>query len=268
VDGLKFLYDSIVYNTIIYINLDILVLDDDWNTKMPTVSESKIKLPFDRADFRCNQISLIANSNDGNCYTNPFKLKVNFYTYRLEEFKYYGLCKYKQKEIALLENEDRNLQEIINDIVNNIAVPVYKLKDNITNKLPDAYRVIKMQKKGYSVDLKTLIPFDIYDGTNTQCNICLGEITDKLFCIKPCECNTSIHLDCWLKFMKHNYSNENNNQYFNCLHCRKEFPICFTTNYNIRSCKFINFYEQYKHHSSNTIGERYFKIKCHICEPH
>ena len=126
------------------IHLDIIVLIDE--------SMTDIRPPFNNPDFRCNQISLVKRT-DGSGY--EVKANWNFIDPYYINPGRFDLTKQIKSKIEKLKIESENLDIIINDILEQKAIPV------ITGKIPSLKRIIKMYSKNYDVHLESFIPFII-----------------------------------------------------------------------------------------------------------
>ena len=238
-----------------YINIDIIVLEDNWKTNCDLEELSQnidrqtfnmlldgnnIRPQFSVPDFRCNQLSLVKknNSNDTHMFSlRNYVLKANW---NFINNNYCGdgvagvaggngisdsiisdaLENCITKEIAILQQEANNLKIITDDIIAQRAVAS---KISIPPN-----RILKMKRKDYTIDLSAFAhlfytPLDL-DTHEDKCIICLATFTEEeksKYIMKPCTCSGLLHYECYYKVLKTNPGMK----YYNCPNCRKKVNI-------------------------------------------
>ena len=244
----------------IIIHIDIIVLKDNWKQFRYYLNE--MCPPFDNPDFRCNQISLVKDKKEN--LTRNYTLKVNWNLTEKSDGRHFGsLFKCVSAELSDVQLKMDNLKIVIEDIINKRAIPVSK---NIS-----AHRIIKMQAKGYTIDLAQLLSNVHTKPLNADdlCSICLEDFSVKKIAVKPCVCASVMHPECWAFLMK---TEMETNYTFSCPSCRKMHSICETIfpdqfePYTI--CRTVNMLCALEHHREDIekhTQTRYVPIVCRRC---
>lgn len=238
------------------IKLDIIVLNADWKKIKSSrrYSEANLHPPFDNPDFRCNQISLVRKPGE---QYNGYMLSANM-QFIEEDYIPPSLLHNIDTEIQKLEYKKANLQIIIDDIIANRAVIVDR------TKLIAAHRIVKMEAKGFTVDLKHILPFmhTPSNGNSDICVICYENINNDTLVMKPCSCAGLMHPICWAKFMEH-INLEPATSHI-CPTCRKPFIFCNrikTRGY--KHCDVVKMLLDIEHYKNkNTIPKQNTCTKC------
>ena len=247
----------------ITIQLDIIVLKDNWK-ELGTdfYDESRVSPPFDNPDFRCNQLSLVKCKD-----STGYELKANMQFIPLIDEREIGTImriNRKALEFKQLQREADNLQIIIDDIIAKRAIPVARI-----GKMIAPHRILKMEKKGYTVDLSSILPHinTIPLQAEDLCSICLEKVDGALNVMKPCECSTLLHAECWAQLMRTH--NDRGDYQHTCAGCRREHGyIC--KHYSL-DCTKINMLCAVSHYRDPTnIAEkvRYAPMDCRCCRLH
>jgi hypothetical protein len=245
------------------ISIDIIVLKDNWKELDVTdmFEEIDVMPPFNNPDFRCNQLSLVKAEYHG------YKLKANWQFIGTTHSDTYSLLNCMEPELRKLQDAVANLKIITDDIIAQRAIPVVPT-------ILAAHRIVKMEKKGYHVDLSKILPFK---PTRTvtpddKCIICFDDFTTNKNVMKPCSCAQMMHMECWMRFMKH--ANTTQQFYYDCPHCKTSKPLCTntekycgTTYRYIKVCKYVDLISAIEHYRTQlgNNAEKYTHLTCECC---
>lgn len=247
----------------ITIQLDIIVLKDNWRELETNFDESEVCPPFGNADFRCNQLSLVKCKD-----SHRYELKANMqFIQPIAQIENETLFNRKQLETNRLQREADNLQLIIDDIIAKRALLVSD------QKVVAPHRILKMEKKGYTIDLFPLFPSitKIPLQSEDKCSICMESLNEATNVMKPCECSTLLHAECWAQLMRSH--NDSGNLEYTCASCRRDLGLICTRSIHylgekISDCAKINMLCAVSHYRDpENIANRvpYVYIDCNCC---
>lgn len=223
------------------IKLDFIVLTDGWQKKVTSDIQYEYHLqpPFNTPDFRCNQISLVKISDITKYESRKYEIKTNwdFISQNDHDFSSSAaLVSCLSIKMEKLQRDMDNLKIITDDIIEQRAIPVFP------RTIIPHHRILKMELKGYNVDLSSIIPFIYNDPLTDQdkCVICFNELIGQKHILKPScsECKKSLfHAECWAKLiMAQNIDGPR----YKCPTCRTETNICGKINHSNTICQIAN----------------------------
>lgn len=123
----------------VVMKLDVIVLVDNWKeVKLYNYDEYNLRPPFNNPDFRCNQLSLVKQTEPKKW---PYYILKSNWSFILRGFEYNndGIIARISEEIKKIQREADNLKIITDDIIAKRAIPV------ISTKLVAPYRIVKME---------------------------------------------------------------------------------------------------------------------------
>ena len=243
----------------VVMKLDVIVLADNWRKVHLDNYHDEYDLspPFKNPDFRCNQLSLVKQANW------PFyKLKTNCsFIPRGFEYNNDGIIACMSTELKMIQREVDNLKIITDDIIAKRAIPV------ISTKLVAPNRIVKMEKKGYTVDIVSMLPKQLIHKAPLQpddkCIICFEEFTTGSIMLKPCECSGLMHEVCWAQLVK--MENTNHRYHNSCPNCRHQQDICIRYSEHVKTCKLANMLSALEHYRTDVAMQPYRQMVCNMC---
>lgn len=241
----------------VVMKLDVIVLADNWKeVQLDNYDECDLNPPFNNPDFRCNQLSLVKQTEPTKWPYYTLKSNWSFIPH-VYEYNYDGIIACMSEEIKKIQREADNLKIITDDIIAKRAIPV------ISTKLVAPYRIVKMEKKGYTVDIVSMLPKQLIHKAPLQpddkCIICFEEFTTGSIILKPCECSGLMHTVCWAQFVKM----ENTNHRYNnrCPNCRHQQDICIRYSDHVSTCKLTNMLSALEHYRTDVESPQGFGIR-------
>ena len=244
----------------ITIQLDIIVLKDNWEELSNVFCIDDLCPPFGNPDFRCNQLSLVKCKD-----SNRYELKANMqFIPMLDEREIGFTMRFNRKalEAKQLQREADNLQLIIDDIIAKRAIPA----SSNPGKSIAPYRILKMEKKGYTIDLSSILPHinTIPLQAEDLCSICLEKVDGKLNVMKPCECSVLLHSECWAQLMRSH--NDNGNYQYTCAGCRRDCgAICQHYSGDCTKINMLCAVSHYRDPTNIARKVRYAPMDCGCC---
>jgi hypothetical protein len=246
----------------VVIKLDVIVLADNWKEVEldDYYDEYDLSPPFKNPDFRCNQLSLVKQTNSTKWLSYTLKSNWNFIP-DVYEHNYDGIIACMFVEIKKIQREADNLKIITDDIIAKRAIPV------LSSKLVDTHRIVKMENKGYTVDIVSMLPKQLVHKaplqTDDKCIICFEEFTTGSIILKPCKCSGLIHAVCWAQLV--NIENSNHRYDYRCPNCRHQQDICIRYSGNINTCKLANMLSALKHYRTDVLMRPFREMVCNMC---
>jgi TusA-related sulfurtransferase len=241
--------------------LDVIVLEDNWKeVQLINFSEYDLSPPFDNPDFRCNQLSIVKQAEPTKW---PYyKLKSNWaFIPHVFEHNADGIIACISEEIKNIQREADNLKIITDDIIAKRAIPV------ISTRLVAPYRIVKMEKKGYTVDIVSMLPKQLVHKApllpDDKCIICFEEFKSCSIMLKPCECSGLMHAVCWAQFVK--MENTNHRYHNRCPNCRNQQDICIRYSENVNTCKLTNMLSALEHYQTDVEMRPFRAMVCNMC---
>lgn len=247
----------------ITIQLDIIVLKDNWKDLPHSFDEFDLSPPFGNSDFRCNQLSLVKCKDSAG-----YELKANMQFIPLpdeREREFPTILNRKALELKQLQREADNLQLIIDDIIAKRAIPA---STNSRTSIA-SHRILKMEKKGYTVDLSSILPHinTIPLQADDVCSICLEKVDGKLNVMKPCECSTLLHAECWAQLMRSH--NDRGDYQHTCAGCRRDCgTICRPLSMDCLEINMLCAVSHYRDPTNIAEKVRYAPMDCRCCRMH
>jgi len=247
----------------ITIQLDIIVLKDNWEELTSIFDIDDVCPPFRNPDFRCNQVSLVKSKD---IVIDKYELKANMQFIPIpDEQEYTTFLNKKALELKRLQREADNLQLIIDDIIAKRAIPA---STNPRTSIAH-HRILKMEKKGYTIDLSSILPHinTIPLQTDDACSICLEKVAGTLNVMKPCECSTLLHAECWAQLMRDH--NDSGNIEYTCPGCRRDCgAICQHYSGDCTKINMLCAVSHYRDPTNIAMKVRYVPMACFCCRMH
>lgn len=256
---LKTLLGGRLFNSL-EIKLDFIILKKDYVKTDET--HRLFYPPFGKPDFDVNQLIMVADTNG--C----IEIKVS--NAMMEYQDIFTSNSFFPDPIKLMELKKQILDNIIYNIENGIAVPVFpsqelwKIAYGASKPIQiDSYRLKKMLDKNYTLDSRKTLdiyPFvsvsmdDYIHNDEDKCVICLDTFSKKKNWYQfGCECKVKMHIWCYKNYLTNPTINR-----FGKMLC----PHCRTINTNKCLCNVINYLASFAHKVNNINSD---KTTCESC---
>jgi hypothetical protein len=247
-------------NNTMKIKIDFVVLKNSHKDNNEARDGGLLYPPFGNPDFDVNQLGMfmVDDNIEIKVFNSLLKFQINTYS-----------GQYTINPIEIMDIKSRVLKEVIDNIINWVAVPVFPDVNQIRKVFGDSYqpnvnflRADKMADKGYCINGEKTIakikyikcqPLDYVSNEDDKCIICLDIFTEtrKWFAF-GCNCNVKMHLECYAKYIRNPTIDATDN--ILCPHCR-------SPNQNVCPCIIMNFMSSLNHWCKLTDSDKVC-IKC------
>ena len=229
------------------IKIEFVILKDEFVKHQEAYDGGLLYPPFGNPDYDINQLGMLVVDDN-------IEIKVFNSLLRYEINTY--IAGRTLIPLDIMDIKYRVLKEVINNITNSIAIPLFPNIQQIRKVYGEDYqphinykRFIKMCNKGYAINGEMMLtkykhikcaPKDYINNDDDKCIICLDIFTDKKKWFNfGCICNVKMHIECYAKYIRNPTLTENYTQII-CPHCR-------TPNHYECSCKIMNFMSSLNH---------------------
>ena len=191
------------------LSIDFVIINDDYLDHIAYRKKGILYPPFGNPDFDVNLLSFYQDSK-GCLQVGPLPYLVEILT--PSDMEVNALNSYENNKVIM--------DSVIANIKNKRAQPIFPFKEQYARVFDakraigiNAYRVLKMVRKGYKIDcIDTIMPDDVTrlwptvhteHGTEAACSICKELFTNENRAFDACsKCPRKMHLKCFCDFLK------------------------------------------------------------------
>lgn len=250
------------FGDMLNIKVEFIILKNLYKDHYEAVDGGILYPPFGNPDFDVNQLgmTMIDSNIEIKVLNSLLRYDINSSNSGKDLFN----------PLNIIETKLKILQEVINNINNGIAIPLFPDVNQISKVFGNEFkpqlnyiRANKIYERDYIINgEKTLLKFEhikcasedyIYNDED-KCIICFDLFTsEKKWFQFGCDCNIKMHLECYAKYIRKPAINEYNQ--IQCPYCRS--PIKY-----ICPCKMMNFISSINHCLKTLEGSTKQCVKC------